>query len=206
MFEQLDERSRHVVEIAQQQARELGHNYLGTEHLLYGVATCAGTAATLLAERHCGPGDITGEIVSLIGRGRPPARQPDALLATLGIDLGEVRQRVEATFGTDAIARVAMRTRPPRRRWPGQRWWSGCDDRRPNSTTLLGAQWLGLAPRVKKVLDIAIRHRSPRQVPPKHLMLAILEEGQGVACQILTRRGVDLTQLHTELQAADNDQ
>jgi ATP-dependent Clp protease ATP-binding subunit ClpA len=197
MFEDYDEQSRRVVDLAQQQARELDHNYLGTEHLLYGLAHSGGIVATLLAERGCGPDDITGEIVTLIGRGRPP----DALLATLGIDLDHVRQRVEATFGTDAVTR-AMRTRPQRRWWPGQRWWPGCDGGRPS--TLLGARWLGLAPRVKKVLDIAVRHSAPNHVSPRQLMLAILEEGEGVACQILTRRGVDLAQLGTALQDPDN--
>ncbi len=157
MFENFDERSRHVVILAQQQAHELGHNYLGTEHLLYGLAAAAGTVATVLVEHDCARHDVTGEIISLIGRGRPPARQPDALLATLGIDLDEVRQRVEVTFGPDAVTRAASTGRPSRRWWPGQRWWPGCRDGRPRSGTVLGARWLGFAPRVKKVFEIAVR-------------------------------------------------
>lgn len=200
MFDHLDEQSRQVVDLAEQQARELDHNYLGTEHLLYGLAYSGGVVATLLAERRCGPDDITRDIVTLIGRGRPP----DALLATLGIDLDHVRQRVEATFGTDAVSHVAMRTRLRRRWWPGQRWWPGCDEDRRRPSTLLGTRWLGLAPRVKKVLEIATRRSTPEQISPRQLMLAILEEGEGVACQILTRRGVDLAELGTTVRDADN--
>ena len=37
MFERFTERARHVVVLAQDEARELQHNYLGTEHLLLGL-------------------------------------------------------------------------------------------------------------------------------------------------------------------------
>jgi Clp amino terminal domain, pathogenicity island component len=198
MFEHLDERSRGVVDFAQQHARELGHNYLGTEHLLYGLSCSGGTVADLLAERGCRPPDVTREIVALIGRGLPD-HQPDALLATLGIDLDQVRERVAATFGSDAMTRVITRTPPRRRWWPGQRWWPGCHDGRPNPSTLLGTRCLGLAPRVKKVLDLAVQRNVPQPVPPEQLLVAILDEGEGVACQILARRGVDLAELGTAL-------
>jgi hypothetical protein len=153
----------------------------------------------LLAHHNCGPDDVTGDIISLIGRGCPPARQPDALLATLGIDLDRVRQRVEVTFGPHALTRAVRTARPRRRWWLGRRWWPSCQDGRARPGTVLGARWLGLAPRVKKVLDIAVR-RSRHQVTPEQLMLAILEEGHGAACQILTRRGINLTALGTALQ------
>jgi Clp amino terminal domain, pathogenicity island component len=199
MFEHFDERSRAVLELAQQHARELAHNYLGTEHLLYGLSCSGGIVADLLAERGCRPPDVTREIVALIGRGGPPNHQPDALLATLGIDLDQVRERVEATFGSDAMTRVITRTPPRRRWWPGQRWWPGCQDGRPHPSTLLGTRWLGLAPRVKKVLDIAVQRSAPQPVAPEQLLVAILDEGEGVACQILARRGVDLAELGTAL-------
>jgi hypothetical protein len=204
MFEHLEERSRRVLDLAQQHARELGHNYLGTEHLLYGLSCDGGTVAELLAERGCRPPDVTREIVTLIGRGGPPNHQPDALLATLGIDLQQVRERVEATFGSDAMTRVIMRRQPRRRWWPGQRWWPGCRNGRPHPSTLLGARWFGVAPRVKKVLHVAVQRSAPQPVPPELLLAAILDEGEGVACQILTRRGVDLTELGTALQHPDN--
>ena len=204
MFERLDERSRRVLDLAQQHAREHGHNYLGTEHLLFGLASSEGTVADLLAERGCRPPDVTREILALIGRGDPPTDQPDVLLATLGIDLSQVRERVEATFGSEAITRVITRTPPGRRWWPGQRWWPGCHDGRPHPSTLLGTRWLGLAPRVKKVLNIAVQHCAPQPVSPEQLLAAILDEGEGVACQILTRRRVDLTELGTALQDPDN--
>ena len=202
MFERLDERSRRVLDLAQQHARDLGHNHLGTEHLLYGLACSEGIVADLLAERGCRPPDITREIITLVGLGGPPNHRPDTLLAALGIDLEQVRERVEATFGSDAVTRVITRSPPRRRWWPARRWWPGCRDGRAHPSTLLGTRWLGLAPRVKKVLHIAVQRSVPRPVPPELLLVAILDEGEGLACQILARRGVDLTELRTALQDA----
>jgi len=120
-------------------------------------------------------------------------------LATLGIDLGEVRRRVESTFGSDAVAKAALRVRP-RRRWPGHRWWPGCDHGRPCDSALIGGRWFGVAPRVKKVVEMATTDSAPSLATPFHLLLAILNEGEGVACQILARRGVDIASLSAALR------
>jgi ATP-dependent Clp protease ATP-binding subunit ClpA len=37
MFERFTERARHVVVLAQEEARRLQHNYIGTEHILLGL-------------------------------------------------------------------------------------------------------------------------------------------------------------------------
>src|SRR5690348_15470044 len=37
MFERFTGRARHVVVLAQEEARRLGHNYIGTEHILLGL-------------------------------------------------------------------------------------------------------------------------------------------------------------------------
>ena len=37
MFERFTERARQVVVLAQEEARTLGHNYIGTEHILLGL-------------------------------------------------------------------------------------------------------------------------------------------------------------------------
>jgi ATP-dependent Clp protease ATP-binding subunit ClpA len=201
VFERLDEHSQRVIDLAQHGARGLYHNYLGTEHLLVGLARAGGTVATLLAERHCTPDAIRAEILTIIGRGQPPHRHPDSLLAALGIDLGQVRQRAEATFGTDAITHVALCARPRRRWWPARRWWPGCNEGRPRPSALVDARWLGLTPRVKTILDLAARRSAPAKISPPQLMLAILEEAQGLACQILTRRHVDLAELAATLRS-----
>jgi ATP-dependent Clp protease ATP-binding subunit ClpA len=195
VFERLDTDARLVFELAHHEARSLDHNYVGTEHLLVGLAMTGGNTAELLAARDCRAENVRGEILSIIGRGRPSCRETDALLATLGIDLAEVRRRVESTFGSDAIPRAAQRVRP-RRRWPGHRWWPGCDRGRPCDSALAGGPWLGLAPRVKRVVEMAVARAAPAAATPLHLLLAILDEGKGVACQILAARNVDMVALH----------
>ena len=39
MFERFTDRARRVVVLAQDEARSLNHNYIGTEHLLLGLIT-----------------------------------------------------------------------------------------------------------------------------------------------------------------------
>ena len=49
MFERFTDRARRVIVLAQQEARLLGHGYIGTEHLLLGLlADGGGTAAQAL--------------------------------------------------------------------------------------------------------------------------------------------------------------
>lgn len=183
MLERLDSHARRIFVLAQHEARDLNHRYLGTEHILLALARGEDTAAKLLAASGCGPDEIRAEIISIIGHGQPEQRDADSLLATLGIDLGEVRHCVESTFGADAVARAALDARRRRRRWPGARWWPGCDEDRPCDSALIGGRWFGVAPRVKRVVEMAVTDASPRPVTPAHLLLATLQEGKGVACQ-----------------------
>jgi ATP-dependent Clp protease ATP-binding subunit ClpA len=75
MFERFTDRSRRVIVLAQEEARLLKHNYIGTEHLLLGLlADEDGDAArtlesldiTLEAARH--------EVREIVGEGRDPAK------------------------------------------------------------------------------------------------------------------------------------
>jgi ATP-dependent Clp protease ATP-binding subunit ClpA len=49
MFERFTDRARRVVALAQREARTLGHNYIGTEHILLGLIREGGSPAQLLA-------------------------------------------------------------------------------------------------------------------------------------------------------------
>jgi hypothetical protein len=151
----------------------------------------------------CHPPDIRAAIVDLIDEGGTPERDPDQLLATLGIDLREVRRRAEANFGTEAINDAALHTRARRRRHGPviHRWWPGCDQSTLCRSALLGHRWLGIAPRVKRVVEIATDMAAPHPAEPMHLLLSILIEGKGVACEILTRRSVNLPELTAEARA-----
>ncbi|MGH9116890.1 MAG: Clp protease N-terminal domain-containing protein [Acidimicrobiales bacterium] len=135
--------------------------------------------------------------MALIGRSDRPNRQPEALLAELGIDLVEVRRRVEATFGSEAMARASLRVRLPRRRWRHRLPWPA-RSLQPAPSTLLGIRGFGLAPRVKRVMELARQRAAPALANPAHLLSGIAEEGEGGACQILAARGIDVAALATE--------
>ncbi|MGW6276092.1 Clp protease N-terminal domain-containing protein [Kribbella sp. NPDC055071] len=97
MFERFSEPARHVVVLAQEEARGLGHDYIGTEHLLVAlIEERHGIAAKVLAgeeprSSHSAAGGITAEsgisaasgitapavrdlIVEMLGRGRGSGR------------------------------------------------------------------------------------------------------------------------------------
>ena len=91
MFERFTDRARRVVVLAQEEARLLNHNYIGTEHLLLGlVAQETPTSAVL------------------IGHGLTRATVLESVTALVG-DLDAVRDRVEDTFGPGALDDPAWR-------------------------------------------------------------------------------------------------
>jgi len=55
MFERFTERSRHVVVLAQEEARLPDHNYIGTEHILLGLLREGQGVGALILERFAGP-------------------------------------------------------------------------------------------------------------------------------------------------------
>ena len=62
-------RAQKAIEIANELANELGHNYIGTEHLLYGLSKeGTGVASKVLENQNITPENILEEIEELIGR------------------------------------------------------------------------------------------------------------------------------------------
>jgi ATP-dependent Clp protease ATP-binding subunit ClpC len=51
MFERFTNRARRVVVVSQEEARELGHNYIGTEHILLGLLAAEGGLALQVLQR-----------------------------------------------------------------------------------------------------------------------------------------------------------
>lgn len=198
MFERLDDRALRVTVVAQEEAVSLLHNYLGTEHLLIALAHTNDLPGQLLRDLDCGPDAVRSATLDVIGRA-DAKRDRKQLLAAIGIDLEEIRRRAEATFGQEAVVHAAVSAGPRRRRpplwWPNCRIGESCD-------SALADGWLGMAPRLKRVLEMATQQAAPASATPTHLVFAVLDEGKGVACQILERRGVDLEDLRTGLRRA----
>jgi ATP-dependent Clp protease ATP-binding subunit ClpA len=75
MFERFTERARRVVVFAQEEARDLNHDYIGTEHLLLGLMRDADSvAARALQGLDIGQDAVREQVTEIIGRGqRPPS-------------------------------------------------------------------------------------------------------------------------------------
>jgi ATP-dependent Clp protease ATP-binding subunit ClpC len=71
MFERFTDRSRRAVVLAQEEARHLNHNYIGTEHLLAGLRReNLGVAARALGSAGITMDAVRAEIEKLVGRGQ----------------------------------------------------------------------------------------------------------------------------------------
>jgi ATP-dependent Clp protease ATP-binding subunit ClpC len=70
VFERFTDRARRVVVLAQEEARTLDHNYIGTEHILLGlIHEGEGVAASALQALGISPADIRRDLEAIIGRG-----------------------------------------------------------------------------------------------------------------------------------------
>jgi Clp amino terminal domain, pathogenicity island component len=145
MFERFTDGARNVVVQAQKDARRLGHNYIGCEHLLLAAAESDEPASAVLRDQGVTPERVEAEILRTAGRGPAgpagsacpagPAGPADPLrgldreaLAAIGIDLDVVRARLEAAFGPGALDRAVLahkRAAPAGRRSRRPAWRKG---------------------------------------------------------------------------------
>ncbi|MFC4145190.1 Clp protease N-terminal domain-containing protein [Micromonospora mangrovi] len=181
MFEKFTEPARHVVRQARQEAVD-GRRRVDTEQLLLGVlADTDSLAVRILADLGVRPDDLRAAVRRHAGLGEADA----AALRGIGVDLAAVVARIEESFGPDAL----RETPPPRRRW---------GLRRPDDG---GA----FSPRAKRVLELSLREAlglHHRHIGAEHLLLGLLREGRGVAAQVLTEAGVELTDLRRRVETA----
>ncbi|ACL42196.1 Clp domain protein (plasmid) [Pseudarthrobacter chlorophenolicus A6] len=69
MFERFDDSARRTVVLAQEEARMLNHNYVGTEHLLLALTRDPGPAGQALTALSVTRGDARDHIIEIIGAG-----------------------------------------------------------------------------------------------------------------------------------------
>ena len=73
MFERFTDRARRVVVLAQDEARGLKHNYIGTEHLLLGlISESEGVAAKALETMGIKGEAVRASVIEIIGEGEKP--------------------------------------------------------------------------------------------------------------------------------------
>ncbi len=188
MFDRCDADATTVVETALEEARRLGHNYLGTEHLLLALVR----HRELLPEsvRVMLPNHAVVLSAAVDTLGAEPAAPDAELLKVVGIDLDEVRSAVRQTFGAKALDQLGRR----RVHQPWQPW------RRPSRRcTSLLAGVMSVAPRVKQTLERGLLDAARRQrdaLDPAGLLLGMLETEGAMSNELLRRTGVDPDCLH----------
>jgi ATP-dependent Clp protease ATP-binding subunit ClpA len=103
MFARFTPEAREAVVLAQEEAVRLGHPWLGTEHLLLALLhQPESRAKVVLSDLGITAESIQRRLANELGEGsaaRDFGDEDEEILRTLGIDLGEIRRRVEATFG-----------------------------------------------------------------------------------------------------------
>jgi ATP-dependent Clp protease ATP-binding subunit ClpA len=108
VFERFTDRARRVVVLAQEEARLLNHNYIGTEHLLLGLASDGqGVAAKALEMLGIRLEALRAEVEEIIGRGQsaPTGHIPFTPRAkkVLELSLREAKQLGHNYIGTEHI-------------------------------------------------------------------------------------------------------
>ena len=190
MLERFDSDAREVLVRAQAEAHRLHHGWLGCEHLLLALTNDGAQARRTLNAYGVTHTSVDRAIERLVGHGVTDA---DAL-ASIGIDLGEVRARVDEVFGPGALDGVVI----TKRRWRLPRRSKRCGA--PLSTRLLPAGQLPFTPRSKRCLQFASDTAAPGLVTVAHLAIAVTDESDSMASQILEYLDVDLAELRTQLE------
>jgi hypothetical protein len=214
LWQRLTPDGRAVLRLAFVEARELGHPCLADEHVLLGLLRHGtGPATALLHARGLDLAAARAELLRLgptLGSRADPA---DALRA-FGIEVEDVRRRLESTFGADALAAAERRVR----RRP--RWRGGHPRPSPLCVYLLARRSFRIAARFAD-------RRGDTGIGPEHLLYGVLQDARDpVGTQLgprsrrrlarlgwipgrpnplrllLEARGLDLSRLTTELGGA----
>ena len=214
MFERFTDTARHVVVQAQDDARRLGHNNIGCEHLLLAAAAADEPAGAVLRDHGVTPERVEAAILRTAGRGQaadPLGGLDRQALAFLGIDLDVVRARIEAAFGPDAYTRAvpaARRSRRPawgkgplaelarrRRRRRARRNAPPAAGPRGNAPLRPGPAPRGhlpFTPRAKKSLALSLREAKAlhdNYIGVLHFTLSLLAQEDGTVPVILSALG-----------------
>jgi ATP-dependent Clp protease ATP-binding subunit ClpC len=108
MYERFTERARRVVVLAQEEARMLGHDYIGTEHILLGlIREGEGVAANALESLGISLAAVRQQVEEIIGQGRhaPSGHIPFTAPAkeVIELSLREALQLGHNYIGTEHI-------------------------------------------------------------------------------------------------------
>lgn len=173
MFDLFTELARRAVVASQDAALALGHDFIGTEHQLIGMAGTAGVASEVLRASGVELGALRDETVRQLTAAGVPATGGSAAkdaLSAIGIDVAEIQRQADAAFGSGEFVypRPAYNERA----------------KKALELSVSEARELGHA-----------------EVDTEHLLLGLLSAGDGVAVEVLTALHVDISALRLAVLA-----
>ena len=177
-----------VLAVARDEAERVRHGYIGVEHLLLALAHPAAPTGRLLADHGIALDQARGAVWLVVGSGRGDGPRFDSatLLATLGIDLDQIRRQVERQFGPNAVHRL----------YASEVGWN----LRPRGPLCE----LPLAPNLKKAISDALGgcwNNAPPGLHPRLLIAALDSDSRGLTA-VLRELDVHPGELHAAATTA----
>jgi ATP-dependent Clp protease ATP-binding subunit ClpA len=221
MFERFSDQARHVIVTAQEEAHELDHNYIGTEHLLLGLlatsdpirsagplATSDSIAKASLTSFGYTVHNVRDAVEASVGRGKvsPSGQIPFTPRAkkVLELSLREARQLKHNYIATEHILLGLLREGEGR---AAQILADKHQLDRIRGDVLARieppaprhAQGAGRTPAAHEVLTLAAELAAETPVGSHHILKAILQQPDSAAAKVLAEGGIDLDQLVAKL-------
>jgi ATP-dependent Clp protease ATP-binding subunit ClpA len=174
VFERFHQDARKAVITGRDEAVRVGQSKIGCEHLLLGLLAAPGPASAAMTAAGLNLAALRGRLSG--GQAEPDTMDARAL-ASVGIDLDEVRRAVDGSFGPGALDRAGLGR--PRR--PGR---------------------MPFTPDAKKALELSARAMQrfrDRELTGGHLLLGVIDQGHNGALALLAESGVDAARLRRDV-------
>lgn len=154
MFERFTRDAKVAVVLAQEEARELGHDRIDVEHVLLGVLVQPEAGlASVFTEAGLNATEVR-TVVAQRHRGDELGDDDAEALKSIGIDLDAVRETLAANFGQDALDRPVDKK--------SRRWFGG---------------HIPFSREAKKVIELSLREalaRKDDRIRAEHVLLGVL--------------------------------
>jgi ATP-dependent Clp protease ATP-binding subunit ClpA len=222
MFERFTERARQVVVLAQEEARSLRHNYIGTEHILLGLLREEdGVAARVLTDLGLTVERARGQVVRVVGSGqdvtsgqipfRPRAKKVMEMALREALSLGHDYIDTEHLLlalvreGEGVGARILLdfdgepeKIRQAVRVLSGPTGWRASVRREPGAGPAAAAgsaRVRRFTSQATQAVEAARREAfnlGHARIGTEHILLGLLRDGESESAQILSALGVSL--------------
>ena len=218
----LTPRSKKVIDLAMDEARRVGHHYIGTEHLLLGlIREGEGIAAGVLESLDVRLDKVRSEVIKVLFSGVPDRGSLIEMGTEGRFDRFTERARRVLTLAQEEALRFKHNYMGTEHLLLGLVWEVegvaakvlsnlGIEPANVRSAVesavgrgqgqVMGE--IGLTPRAKKVLDLAVdegQRLGHHYVGTEHLLLGLVREGEGVAAGVLRTLGLDLEKVRSEV-------